>query len=317
MRLIRRCVFDFLHFIRFEWFLFNRNKKTIILCFHRINPLPSPGYPALKPELFEKMVCYLKARFDFVDFVDSHKKTNRRKIIVTFDDAYADFYEFAFPILLKHNIPCTLNVIGSCALDGLPHWTQKISDLMSEFYIKKIIPKNLEKDMFFSKNAEEMALIAYHQLKSKNLLDINNSLNIWENQLLFNKHNYTKMLSFSELNEILHSTQLVKIGNHTMNHINLKYSCDPKLIRDEIIMANRLIEESLDIKIDRFAFPNGEYNALCAEVLNELKFDYIQLTEIKQQPEMKNTFYRTEPYFNYFSENILKISGFHKLFKRS
>jgi peptidoglycan/xylan/chitin deacetylase (PgdA/CDA1 family) len=84
--------------------------KAVVLCYHSVHPR-RPGAlptPALTPELFALHLSWLKAHCDIIPFRDvleaTQKKTDRPLVSITFDDGYADNYEYAFPLLRRHGV---------------------------------------------------------------------------------------------------------------------------------------------------------------------------------------------------------------------
>lgn len=317
---MRHLVFRFLYFFGcLKLFPFKKGGVKV-LCFHRVSNKDNPGYKPLSPDVFEKLISSLSQKVDFIDFDDIHRRASQKPaVIITFDDAFQDFETFALPILKKFDAPVTLNVIASCAESGEPHWTQKINCLIEEFAKQNTFPK-INKKTFstLKKNINEgsVALEVFHVLKDFSLEEIDAIIESWEKELHFNKKNYTQMLKWSNLKNILNNSDKVHIGNHTLSHINLKYTTNPSIIEREIIRSHQIIEEKLNCKINRFAFPNGEYNIKSLKTAIDFKYKYIQLTEAPQEKLPDNAYYRVEPFFNSFEENIFKIHGFHNFIKR-
>ncbi len=71
-----------------------------------------PGYAEATPDLFERHLRWLKEKCVLVRFSQAFeafkaKGRDRPTVAVTFDDGYADNYEYAFPLLQKYGIPAT------------------------------------------------------------------------------------------------------------------------------------------------------------------------------------------------------------------
>jgi peptidoglycan/xylan/chitin deacetylase (PgdA/CDA1 family) len=88
-----------------------------ILMYHHINYKNSKF--AVTPENFERQIkFFIDSGYDFIklssafDFYANEEGDLNKKIVLTFDDGYRDFYENAFPILKKYKIPATLFVIN-------------------------------------------------------------------------------------------------------------------------------------------------------------------------------------------------------------
>lgn len=100
----------------------------MILAYHRINPYYKDDALTVSPENFERQVIYLlKKGFNPVqpdDFLkktssysQSHIKEKTKRLLITFDDGYADNLWYALPVLEKFDIQplifLTVNYIGT------------------------------------------------------------------------------------------------------------------------------------------------------------------------------------------------------------
>jgi hypothetical protein len=68
------------------------------------------------PETFDEQLVYLKSNYNLVSIADllaayeNQRKLPARPVLITFDDAYRNFAERAWPILKRHQVPVTLFV---------------------------------------------------------------------------------------------------------------------------------------------------------------------------------------------------------------
>lgn len=108
----------------------------MILLYHHVIPAdrippvdrqrPGEGWEFIhSPEGFERQLRALAAkdyRFlslgDLVTEIDLRNREPRRTATVTFDDGWADNYEFAFPVLKRMGIPATLFITTEHLRDG-------------------------------------------------------------------------------------------------------------------------------------------------------------------------------------------------------
>ena len=94
-----------------------------VLTYHRVDeptahPWLAPGLISATPGAFEKQMKYLAANYEPVsaaDVIKAFEDPNQvvlppRAVLVTFDDAYSDFKEHAWPILKQYQIPVILFV---------------------------------------------------------------------------------------------------------------------------------------------------------------------------------------------------------------
>lgn len=113
--------------------------KSKIFCFHRVSDEISPAYPPLPKKVFRKTLEYIDKHYHVIDIndINSPIKSNKKLAVLTFDDAYYDFYENALPILRKHNFPAVQHVITHCAETGESFWTQKLNKIIEAYYFNK------------------------------------------------------------------------------------------------------------------------------------------------------------------------------------
>jgi peptidoglycan/xylan/chitin deacetylase (PgdA/CDA1 family) len=91
-----------------------------VLTYHRVAPRSAtdldPGLISATPEELDDHIRYLASRFRFLTLADviavrqGTARISRRSILVTFDDAYRDFLDHAWPVLERHAAPVTLFV---------------------------------------------------------------------------------------------------------------------------------------------------------------------------------------------------------------
>lgn len=85
-----------------------------ILAYHKIQDSFDLGISYTKVNQFEKQVKFLfengYSTSSFNEYLDE-ERTNSKRVIITFDDAYESVFENAYPILKKYNFTATLFVI--------------------------------------------------------------------------------------------------------------------------------------------------------------------------------------------------------------
>src|SRR5262245_41559091 len=87
-----------------------------ILCYHNLGP-QSKGRLLLSASQFEQQMRYLKAEGyrvislgDFIDWMEGKRQLPKRSVVLTFDDGYRAFKEFAYPVLKELGYTATLFV---------------------------------------------------------------------------------------------------------------------------------------------------------------------------------------------------------------
>jgi peptidoglycan/xylan/chitin deacetylase (PgdA/CDA1 family) len=87
-----------------------------ILCYHNLGP-QSKGRLLLAASQFEQQMRYLKTEgyrvislTDFIEWMGGKRQLPKRSVVLTFDDGYRAFREFAYPVLKELGFTATLFV---------------------------------------------------------------------------------------------------------------------------------------------------------------------------------------------------------------
>lgn len=100
-----------------------------ILCYHSVSPdWKSPL--SVSPAMFERQCQWLSRRRTLVDLETAVAQMQPRGNLsgqlaaLTFDDGFADLYEHALPVILRHKVPCTIFLVAETLLRQNPkvHW---------------------------------------------------------------------------------------------------------------------------------------------------------------------------------------------------
>ena len=91
-----------------------------ILMYHHISKKASAlGDYVITPNQFESDLKFIKQKGyetitsqNLVDYFDGKFDLPEKPIMITFDDGYLSFYEYAYPLLQKYNMKAVLSVIG-------------------------------------------------------------------------------------------------------------------------------------------------------------------------------------------------------------
>lgn len=111
----------------------SKSDKVVILNFHRVSPDDGSAYPPLHPDLFSHLLDFCADHFRLTCFSDLARPApgDQRPIaIISFDDGYLDFVEFALPRLRRRGIPCNQNLIVDCLKSGLPPLNVQFQDFV-------------------------------------------------------------------------------------------------------------------------------------------------------------------------------------------
>src|SRR5262249_56650065 len=83
-----------------------------IVMYHSVHPISAPY--TIKPDAFYHQLQILKNHYQIVFLKDIvsvlRTKNGKRNVAITFDDAFGDFIEYAFPVFSKLKVPCSIFV---------------------------------------------------------------------------------------------------------------------------------------------------------------------------------------------------------------
>lgn len=105
-----------------------------ILNLHRVSPLDGRAYKPLAPEQFESLLGFVLKNFQVTTFGELARGERSQKplLILSFDDGYKDFVEFAAPLMKKFGVRANLNIIPECVDSGLPPFEVCLQDYIGK-----------------------------------------------------------------------------------------------------------------------------------------------------------------------------------------
>lgn len=172
---------------------------------------------------------------------------------ICFDDGDKTFYDNAFPVLKKENVPATLFVSPKVIMEGTNYWFQevdyirgRINDTLFKKTMCEVINCNYEKiseytifAIFKSMKLKDIFKVI-DAAKQKYDIKINKEYNIKEEEL-----------------DALNKSGIIAIGAHTMSHPILSNENDEDMEK-EIQESVEILSMMLNKKTKYFAYPNGE-----------------------------------------------------------
>lgn len=102
-------------------------RALTILEYHSIDPVPHRF--AITPDTFERQLDLIQSRYEIVRLRDVPALLRagdaKRRVVLTFDDAYVDFARHALPRLAERSIPATV-FVPTAFIGGVNAWDQHI-----------------------------------------------------------------------------------------------------------------------------------------------------------------------------------------------
>jgi len=302
---------------------------TLVLMLHRVipdNALPvcrSPRGMVMRESAFRSMMDYLRQHTSLItpgDFLLRPKDEKRPRVMVTFDDGWADNYAVAAPVLEAQGARACFFVVTEYA--GMPHpfWPERLLGLL------RVLQKNGRGDLIEPMlNAIALKLEHPHpsgrHLQEEQLLKwmkqfsaakigvaidgaVRNLESIWRTDTL---DPLERLMTWDELRSLAHRGH--RIASHTATHALLTTIAAQEMVTQlrgsAVALETQLKEECASF--DWIAYPNGNVDARVrkAAVLNGYRFGFTTSAGIwRSNGDMLNI-----PRVNVWDGSVLSAEG--------
>ena len=233
-----------------------------------------PGL-AVSPEGFDRQMRFLRQRYrpvsldDIVDAVAHGRPLPPLAVAVTFDDGYADNYEQAFPILVRHGIPAAFYITAGCVEDRQPLWTSRLRYYFMATREPRLALEDRVLELGTPAARAASFAVTIARIKSAGKVrgramfeEVERSLGVTDIAPL-----RRSLMTWEQIAEMGRSG--MTIGAHTLTHPNLP-GLPPAEAEAEIAGSRALIEERTGARVVHFAYPNGRGVSHYNDVVRDL-----------------------------------------------
>lgn len=255
------------------------DNRLRVLTYHRIaNPeLVYPSDPRLvsaTPEMFGRQMKWLAKHYHVIDMplaveaIISGVPLPRRAVLITFDDAYPDFLEHAWPVLRTLKLPATLFVPTAFPdQQGSGFWWDRLYAATLTSTEPEITDMQLGRlSLHTRQDREHSARIMQNHVKSLQ----HTEAMIWVDdvcrRLASQEVVIPATLGWEELK--LLSEEGVTIGSHSRTH-PLMTRISNEQVREEISGSQQEIENKLGKKLPIICYPAGAYNETTCSIAKD------------------------------------------------
>lgn len=272
----------------------SKEPQLVILMYHRILPrddervkLEEPGM-VVSPRSFEAHLRTLSEYFEFVTLSDWLERRAKglhvpaKACAITFDDGWADNFEFAFPILQTLQVPATIFLVAEMVDTIRMFWPERLARIVnhisSQSSQKWAEPatnwlKQAATDFAFEQALPTIEQITQLVAYAKQFTDeeVYNYLDKIEESLeLEVKPTIPSLLDWTQVLTMINSG-LIEVGSHTCTHVRMNKVVPSTVVEYEIETSKHLIEQKTGQQVKLFCFPNGDYSDT---TLNLVKKNY-------------------------------------------
>lgn len=237
-----------------------------IIVYHRFGP--ADDSKRIGVATFEHQIKLLRRNHNVIALRDlSALITEGRPIppysaILTIDDGYEDFYDYAFPILKQYSMPATIYVTTDFIDQNIWLWPDYIEFVINQTQCRDYLFKVDEKQWQYNLENDEDRHQAWSDIADYCLTLKNGEKNIALERLAQElkvsvpscPEKAYRALSWEQIGEM--AKQGIEIGSHTATHPRL-VTVDTADLPYEVEGSKRRIEFMLGKQVDSFAYPHG------------------------------------------------------------
>lgn len=291
-----------------------QNNYIVVLNLHQVSPHQNPFWGPLHPKIFDGLLSFLKRRFDVILFRELNQIESEKPLaILSFDDGYYNFVEYALPILEKHELRANMNIIPRCVESGEPMWNLKLYDFLN------VAPKQLIDEIrlpgfTLSLRGESFTHKVKFGLEISRFLKNRSRAEreeLWNGiEKLMQKCDFplTRMMNREEVKEIAKNQE---IGVHSFSHESMGFE-ENSFFEEDLQKCLDYFGKKIQIPLETYAFPNGSYRTEQIEILRNKGIKHILLVDEDYARPNNNVFPRFTIYGSSTLEANFQGLGFNK-----
>jgi len=278
-----------------------RNQHLIVLNLHHVQPEPNPYWSPLHPRLFEELLQFVAPRFRVTTFDQLSKNSDPRPpLVLSFDDGYYDYIEYAVPLLHKYGLPSNQNVVTDCVLTGQPPAIVRLCDFLNQApdaLIDEIclpgFPLTLRNRSTEAKTRYGTALCRFMKMRP-----CSEAAPLWDMlDRVMSKLDFcpSRMMSVSDIGEIASGHE---VGAHSSSHQSMELEND-SFFEQDLDRCLILFRDQLKLPLRVYAFPNGSWRPELVRILERRGVEHILLVGDAYASIGEHVY----PRFNYYAES--------------
>jgi peptidoglycan/xylan/chitin deacetylase (PgdA/CDA1 family) len=251
-----------------------------ILVYHRFGD----NSRSVTPEGFERQLRFLREHCTVVHLsqlvaaLRGDAPLPQNAAVITVDDGYADFYDIAFPLLCRYEIPCTFFVTTNFIGNRAWLWPDKVAWMLAQCDdFPDLVVANRAITGGAKNSAPRLRMEIVALLQRIDFAELESELRKLAMQLdlAVPERPVTgyEACSWDQL-RVMEASGFVEVGGHTRNHAILS-SLDPRQLSNEIDGCLEDLSVHLGDRPRSFCYPNGkpgDYNGVARDAVAKAGF---------------------------------------------
>ena len=249
-----------------------------ILTYHRVDepqahPERYPGLISAAPRDFEQQMSFLATHYhvvsmqDLLDVVQKGAVLPPRAVLITFDDAYDDFAEYAWPVLKRYHLPVTL-FVPTAFPDHPEHvfWWDRLHEALDSVPERRNIGTPLgslpvgtaaQRKQTYARLRDHLKDLP-HATAMASITQICDDLGVTGPR--------QTVLGWDALRQL--ASEGVTMGAHTRTH-PLLHRVSPDAVRAEVVGSLDDLKRELGAPPPIFAYPSGGFDDQVVQILKQ------------------------------------------------
>jgi len=244
--------------------------------------------------VFDELVGWLKQACRLTTFAQLprlDRDDRRPAAILSFDDGYRDFVEYAMPILDRHGVPANQNVIPASVDTGRPPWNVELLNAVERLPIARLRKLELPGEALpeLDTLGGERALMRWgvelsRILKMRSRADRAPLVDALAEQL--DGELAGSGLEMMTPRDVKEAASRHEIGVHSYAHDSMEFETDA-LFEDDIRRCRAWYRDHLGAEVQVYAFPNGSHRPAQPELAEQAGFNHVLL--VGERPSSVST----------------------------
>jgi peptidoglycan/xylan/chitin deacetylase (PgdA/CDA1 family) len=242
--------------------------RTVILAYHRVARVErDPHLLCVDPDTFADQIDHLRRQVEIIPLSSLKERSSARRVVITFDDGYADNARVGKTVLESMSVPATFFVTAGMVGMRREYWWDRLEALLfspslDRDYIEVELTGQPTLMDVRSDQARQRAHAAIHAgLRQLPVSSIERFLDELTNELKSppGDREMYRVMNEQEL-QSLSGSDLFEVGAHTVSHPLLSaQSIDEQ--RREISSSRSILEELTGAQVRAFSYPFGGRDA--------------------------------------------------------
>ena len=254
----------------------------LVLNLHNVGPAGSRFSRPIPPDVFDEFVGWLRSHCRLTTFSDLAGPADgdeRPQAVLSFDDGYRDFVDYAMPILEKHGVRANQNVIPGCVESGRPPWNVDLLDALDRQPAERLRGLRLSAGELPPLGASDADVIRWgvavsRILKLRPRSERESLLSELRSQIdLDSEHEPQPMMSAAEVTQ---AAAAHEIGVHSFDHDSMEYESDA-FFADDVRRCQGWYRAHVGGDARVYAFPNGSYREPQIAVAEQAGIEHVLL----------------------------------------